>query len=96
MVMAADKPSDGVDLAHTFAQTMQRAGVSGWDGCATLALAYGIWLDGCDEANIELCDAMLDLGKQTAREAFTRLRWLRALKQQLTDEALATLTEAKH
>jgi hypothetical protein len=88
--MAADKTSDGVDLAHAFAQTMQRAGVSGPDGCATLALAYGIWLDACDEASIELCDVMLDMGKQTAREAFTRLRRLRAMKQQLTDEALAS------
>jgi hypothetical protein len=88
--MAADTTSDGVDLAHHFAQTMQRAGLSGSDGCATLALTYGIWLDACDEAGIELCDAMLDLGKQTAREAFTRLRTLRALKQQLTDEALGS------
>lgn len=88
MVMTAQNIRPNVELAHQFADAMQRAGISPAEGCFTLAITYAVWLDACDEACPEHCDAMLDLAKRTARDTFTRLRRLRTIKQQLTDEAL--------
>jgi hypothetical protein len=96
MVMAAKNVRPNVALAHKFADAMQCAGISPAEGCFILAVTYGIWLDGCDEANVEHCDAMIELAKRIARGTFTRLRMLREMDAQLIDEALATLTEAKH
>jgi hypothetical protein len=96
MVMAAENIGPNLALAHKFADEMQRARISAAEGCFILAVTYGIWLDGCAEANADHCDAMIELIKQTARGTFTGLRMLRELDAQLIDEALATLTEAKH
>jgi hypothetical protein len=90
MVMAAENIEPNLALAHKFAAAMQRAGISAAEGCLVLALTYGIWLDAQDGADVELCDAMLELAKRTAGGTFTRLRTIRALEQQLIDEALAS------
>jgi hypothetical protein len=72
--MAPENIRRNVALAHGFADEMQRAEVSPAEGCFILAMTYGIWLDACDEADVERCDAML--------------RMLHEAYAQLADEAL--------
>jgi hypothetical protein len=77
----------GIKLARGFAQALIDAGMSAPDGCAALALSYAMWIEAQPDGSVELCQAMIDTGRQTAHECFVVLRKLRKAGETLLDEA---------
>jgi hypothetical protein len=81
--MAAENAALTIQLAHRFAEVMRESGMPAPDGCATLALAYGIWIEAQQQADAGHCIDMMEAGKQHALEAYQRLRAYRLIDNQL-------------
>jgi hypothetical protein len=81
--MAAENTALSIKLAHRFAEVMRESGMPGPDGCTTLALAYGIWIEAQERADVGHCLDMMEEGKPLAADTYQRLRAYRLIDNQL-------------
>jgi hypothetical protein len=83
-----DDPETSVRMAIEIAALLGNAGLEKPGGCATLALAYAVWIEEHPTAHVGMVSTMIECGKLHAERAFVVLRELRAAKAQITAEAL--------
>ena len=72
-----------IKLAHQFANVMQQSGIPADAGCATLALAYGIWIEAQEQGDVTHCTRMMEVGKPLAQKTYQRLRAWRLIETEM-------------
>jgi hypothetical protein len=86
--------ADAVVLQATAARIVRQmagVGLSPPSGCATLALAYAMWVEREPEATEDLLRAMQAQSLSATREAFRLLRRMREFGDAAIDGALRTM-----
>jgi hypothetical protein len=72
-----------IKLAHQFATLMRESGMRADAGCAALALAYGIWIEAQEQADVTHCTGMMEAGKPLAQKTYQRLRAWRLIETEM-------------